>query len=112
MRSAPALPKTQRMIFCFRGMRTQPDMQDAPENEKSFYRERSTLLGMESAIRKLTFQKSPYFTGFTCSACDWTQPIPRTVDSEEDLPKSIETDFANHNCARYLRKPPATSAHP
>ena len=65
-----------------------------------------------SATRKLTFQKSLHFTGFTCSACDWTQPTPRTVESQGDPANSIETDFANHNCARYLRKPPATSAHP
>ena len=67
---------------------------------------------MESATRKLVFQKSPHFTGFTCTTCDWTQPVPRMVSPEGDvLPKSIETDFANHDCAKYPRKPPLTT-HP
>jgi hypothetical protein len=63
---------------------------------------------MEPTARKLVFHKSRQFTGWTCTVCGWAQPIPRLVQSGGDLPENIETDFANHECAKYPRKPRAT----
>jgi hypothetical protein len=54
---------------------------------------------MEPTTRKLIFHKSPQFTGWACSVCGWSHPIPGKVES-------IETDFANHDCAQHPRKPP------
>ena len=53
----------------------------------------------------MIFHKRPEFTGWACTACGWAQPLPRMVPSVgDDLARSIETDFANHDCARHPRK--------
>ena len=65
---------------------------------------------MEPTTRKLVFHKSSQFTGWTCTVCEWAQPIPRLVKSGSDLPGNIETDFANDECAKYPRKLPTTSS--
>ena len=36
---------------------------------------------MEPTTRKLVFHKSSQFTGWTCTVCEWAQPIPRLVKS-------------------------------
>jgi hypothetical protein len=58
---------------------------------------------MASTTRKLVFHKSVQFTGWSCTACGWAKPIPRLVEPEGITPKDIETDFANHDCAKYPR---------
>jgi len=59
---------------------------------------------MTSTTRKLVFQKNVKFTGWACTACGWAKPLPRMVESEGDLPKDIETEFANHDCAKHPRE--------
>ena len=54
-------------------------------------------LGMASSPRKLEFHKNAEFTGWSCTACGWVQPLPRIV--QED----IETEFASHECSKYPR---------
>lgn len=54
-----------------------------------------------TSARKLEFHKSAQFTGWACTACGWAKPIPRLVESGGNLPKDIETDFANHDCAKH-----------
>lgn len=61
---------------------------------------------MEPTTRKLVFHKSQQFTGWACTVCEWAQPI--SIKFGGDLPRSIETDFANHKCAKYPRKLPTT----
>jgi len=63
---------------------------------------------MEPITRKLVFRKNTQFTGWACTFCGWAQPHPRLVQSGSDLPRSIETDFANHDCAKYPHELPTT----
>jgi hypothetical protein len=63
-------------------------------------------VGMEPSIRKLVFHKSQQFTEWACTVCEWAQRIP--IKFGGDLPQNIETDFANHECAKYPRKLPTT----
>ena len=62
------------------------------------------LVFMASTTRKLVFQKNPRFTGWACTACGWAKPIPRVVESDGEPPRDIETDFANHDCAKHPRQ--------
>jgi hypothetical protein len=57
------------------------------------------LCGMTTS-RKLVFQKSDKFTGWSCTACGWAKPLPRLVESEGN-PPNVETDFANHDCGKH-----------
>jgi hypothetical protein len=59
---------------------------------------------MASTNRKLIFQKNPRFTGWACTACGWAKRIPRILESEGEPRRDIETDFANHDCAKHPRK--------
>jgi hypothetical protein len=59
---------------------------------------------MEPTTRKLEFHKSSQFTGWACTMCGWAQPLACEAESARDLPGNVETDFANHDCAKFPSK--------
>jgi len=52
----------------------------------------------------MVFRKTETFTGWACTGCGWAKPLPRIVEPEGNPPKDIESDFANHDCAKHPRE--------
>jgi hypothetical protein len=59
------------------------------------------LAFMASTNRKLVFQKNLDLQDGPAQPDGWAKPIPRIVEYEEEPRRDIETDVANHDCAKH-----------